>query len=197
MNFTKNATLLAIALCLSFVHGGEKKNEFIGKVSGIPNPASDCAEDSADSSKPKPTDRTIKDTIEGPYAIKGWKQKDICTIQGPGDVQNYRFKCTGATYFDFRVADCCLPYDHWQLKGKSWDAAPNTAVTTSPGPKNVYGVPARIYNYPSFKTIDVLVECSYLHGVSIFTASSYVYFSSDGDCVDLGGDLYTRIDRSP
>ena len=66
----------------------------------------------------------------------------------------------------FQIADYCVPQDHWQLKGKAWDVAPQTAVTTSPGPRNQYGVPARVYNYGGTannpRTLDTLIECSYV-----------------------------------
>ena len=60
---------------------------------------------------------------------------------------NYRVVCTGATYIDFAVQDCCIPKDTWQLKGKVWDVKPNSAVTVSPGDvSNSPGVVNRLYN---------------------------------------------------
>jgi len=76
-----------------------------------------------------------------------WKGSGFCIISEPGDVTNFRVVCNGATYLDFSIADCCVWGDHWQLKGKQWDRAPNTAVTTSPGQANLFGKVGRIYNY--------------------------------------------------
>lgn len=131
-----------------------------------------------------------------------WRGADVCNVFAPGDVVNFRVQCDGATYLDFQIADCCIPGDRFQLKGKNWDTAPNTAVTTSPGDRGVYGVPARVYNYggTSFNpgNIDALVECTYLHGVDVIPAGSYVYFESDGtNCVITRTDVSARIDRSP
>ena len=64
-----------------------------------------------------------------------------------GEVVNFRVQCEAATYVDFSVKDCCMPGDHWQLKGKVWDTFPNTAVTTSPGDAtNSAGSVSRLYN---------------------------------------------------
>ena len=94
-----------------------------------------------------------------------WKGRDVCSIGQPGDVVNFRVRCRGASYLDFQIADCCVPQDHWQLKGKAWDVAPQTAVTTSPGPRNQYYVPARVYNYGGTannpRTLDALIKCCY------------------------------------
>lgn len=133
---------------------------------------------------------------------QGWSGKDICTVWAPGEVVNYRVECDGATYLDFRIADCCVAEDHWQLRGKNWDSAPQTAVTTSPGPRSAYGVPARVYNYGGtpyrLGHISALIECSYLHGVDLFGASSYVYFESDATgCTIEKVAVDARIDRSP
>jgi len=47
-------------------------------------------------------------------------------------------------------------------------------------------------------TIDAFVECSYLHGVNVFNAASYVYFWSDGsNCSLVQDSTDTRIDRTP
>ena len=64
-----------------------------------------------------------------------------------GEVVNYRVECEDATYVDYSIRDCCIPGDHWQLKGKVWDNYPNTAVTTTPGdPINSPGSVSRVYN---------------------------------------------------
>jgi hypothetical protein len=130
-----------------------------------------------------------------------WKEAWICRNAGPAEVTGFRVQCVNANFLDFHIADCCLPGDHWQLKGKAWDANPNTAVTTSPGPANAYGRAGRAYNYggTGFNPggLDAYVECSYLNGVNVFLADSFVVFSSDGNCVVTPDPPVQRIDRAP
>lgn len=134
-------------------------------------------------------------------ATASWKSRVICSINGPAVIQGYRVQCSNATYLDFRVADCCLDGDHWSLKGKNWDSNPNTAVTTSPGPAGSYGLPARIYNYGGTSwspgSIDAYLECSYLHGVDVFSAGAYIALASDGTCTVTPDAQRSRIDRAP
>jgi len=125
-----------------------------------------------------------------------WSTTQICTFGFPAEVQGYRVTCSGATFLDVRVSDCCIPGDHWQAKVKAWDAFPNTAVTTSPGPVILFGVPGRVYNNGS-QPLRAYVECTYLHGVNVFAASSYVNLSSDAACTVTADPLRARIDRSP
>jgi hypothetical protein len=127
-----------------------------------------------------------------------WKDAWICRAAGPAEVVGFRVQCAGATFLDFHIADCCIPGDHWQLKGKAWDNNPNTGVTTAPGPANLYSVAGRAYNYVAGGgTLDAYVECSYLHGVNVFLADSFVVFSSDGNCVVTPDPVVRRIDRTP
>lgn len=130
-----------------------------------------------------------------------WRQAVNCTLGRPSDIQGYDVRCTNATFLDARSADCCIPGDHFQVKVKNWDRAPNTAVTTSPGPAGVFGVPARVYNYNGTpenpRNLHARVECGYLHGVDVFGAGSTVDLSSDGTCVVTADPLISRIDRSP
>ena len=135
-----------------------------------------------------------------------WFQRDVCLLGAPGEVEKFHIKCSaGGTFLDFYIADGGLPNDHWQLKGKNWDIAPNTAVTTAPGGLFAYSTPGRIYHYeqelspPSRvpRGINALVECTYLHGINDFPAISSVFFISDSTCTfnKLAKDV--RIDRSP
>lgn len=94
-----------------------------------------------------------------------------CDLAAPAEVQGYHVVCAGGTFLDFYSADCCLPFDHWELKGKNWDDDPNTAVTTAPGPANVFGVPGRVYTYGA-NPLDAYIECTYIHGINVFPASS-------------------------
>jgi hypothetical protein len=130
-----------------------------------------------------------------------WRQTVICSLNRPMEVQRYQVQCKEATRLDARVADCCISGDHWEAKSKNWDRAPNTAVTTSPGPANVFGVDGRVYNYGGTATnprnINAEVDCTYLNGVDVFPADSFIVLSSDGDCVvtDLG--KRDAINRTP
>ena len=130
-----------------------------------------------------------------------WQQTCVCDLLGPAEVQGYRVQCANANFLDFHVADCCVAGDHWQLKGKNWDNRPNTAVTTSPGPAGAFGVAGRVYNYGGTAqnpgNIDTYVECTYLHGVDLFAASSFISFSSNGACVVTPDVVRSRIDRTP
>jgi hypothetical protein len=130
-----------------------------------------------------------------------YEEKAFCSLNGPQEVQGFHVVCAGATYLDFSIADCCIPGDHWQLKGKAWDVNPNTAVTTAPGGANVLGVVGRVYNYSGTPSnpggLDAYVECSYLNGVNVFPAGSTVLFSSDGACTLTTVANVQRIDRAP
>ncbi len=153
----------------------------------------------------------VKDAI-GPNPFPGipfpildpavqWREQWICRSAGPAEVQGFRIICGAGTFVDFHISDCCVPGDHWQLKGKEWDAAPNTGVTTSPGGVIVYSVPGRVYNYggtPFNPGLDVYVECTYQHGVNLFLADSFVVFSSDAaGCFVIPDPVRQRIDRTP
>lgn len=133
--------------------------------------------------------------------IGSWRQELTCLAESPADVAGYQIVCSQASFLDFQIADCCIPGDHWQLKGKAWDLHPNTAVTTSPGPDSIYGLPARVYNYGGTtdtpKGINVYLECTYLHGVNVFPAASFILVSSDGNCTVTPDPSIRRIDRTP
>ncbi|RMH20979.1 MAG: hypothetical protein D6696_06810 [Acidobacteria bacterium] len=134
-----------------------------------------------------------------PAAI--WQTSRFCTLFGPAEVQGFRVQCTNATFLDFAIADGFIPGDHWSLKGKNWDSAPNTSVTTSPGPVPIFGLRSRVYNYGGTPTnprnLDAYLQCTYLHGVDVFPASSFVSLSSDGTCTVTADPIRSRIDRMP
>jgi len=132
----------------------------------------------------------------------GFKRQVYCVLGGPAQVQGYRVQCRNASYIDFSIADCCIPGDHWQLKAKNWDRAPNTAVTTSPGAVLNFSTPARTYNYggtPNNRgNMDTFLECTMLHGVDVFAAGAYVNVVSDAsNCSITREPIRSRIDRSP
>ena len=130
-----------------------------------------------------------------------WRQEWICRDFHPANVTGFQVVCgPGTTFLDVHITDCCIPGDHWQLKSKTWDANPNTAVTTSPGPVPVWSVPGRTYNYggtPWSTGLRAYVECSMLHGVDVFPADSVLWLSSDGACTVTPDAPRNRIDRSP
>jgi hypothetical protein len=130
-----------------------------------------------------------------------WKEGWSCDLFGPAEVQGYRLQCFSGTFVDFFVSDGFIPGDHWELKGKNWDAAPNTAVTTSDGGVVSYSRAGRVYNYGGTSTnpknLDTYVECTYLHGVDVFPASSFILFASDGICTVTPDTVRSRINRTP
>lgn len=130
-----------------------------------------------------------------------WIANPLCNLNRPSEVQGYDIRCTGASFLDAAIADCCIPGDHFQLKLKNWDIAPNTGVTTSPGPANLFGLRTRVYNYGGTpqnpRNLHAYLECTYLHGVDVFGAGSFVTLSSDGVCTVTPDPLRSRIDRSP
>lgn len=130
-----------------------------------------------------------------------WFGSAVCALNRPSEVQGYDIRCTGANFLDAAIADCCIPGDHFQLKLKNWDRAPNTGVTTSPGPANLFGLRTRVYNYGGTpenpRNLHAYLECTYLHGVDIFGAGSFINLSSDGNCVVTADPPRSRIDRSP
>ncbi|HEX5761187.1 MAG TPA: hypothetical protein VF121_18530 [Thermoanaerobaculia bacterium] len=130
-----------------------------------------------------------------------WKDARFCTLGGPAEVQGYRIQCNNASFLDSHIADGFIPGDHWELKSKNWDKAPNTAVTTSPGANLQWSVAGRVYNYGGTlqhpNHIDTYVECTYLHGVDVWGAASYVVFSSNGTCTVTPDPKRSRINRTP
>ena len=126
----------------------------------------------------------------------------ICTFERPSQVQRYFVLCPDATELDVDIANCCIPGDHWEAKVKSWDEKPNTAVTTSPGPADVPGVPARVYTYEGPPEnpgeLRAAIECTYLHGVNIFPASSFLRVTPNrGSCRIKDVGLEDEIGRTP
>ena len=124
-----------------------------------------------------------------------------CQLDRPSQVQRFYVVCTpGTTQIGVATADCCIPGDHWQVKVKAWDEKPNTAVQTAP-PNNVFSPPAQVLNYggtPNNKDLKALIECSYLNGVDVFPAGSFIVVSSTGGtCTSTPLGLEDRIDRTP
>jgi hypothetical protein len=110
-----------------------------------------------------------------------------CDLTTPSTVQRFRAQCFGTPSLDVDIADCCIPGDHFQLKVKAFDALPNIGVTTSPGPADVFGEDAKVYNYGGTPenpdVLDATIECSYLHGVNLFPASASVRIKPEaGTC---------------
>lgn len=127
-----------------------------------------------------------------------WRFEADCTLFRPADVQGYDIQCPGATFLDAQHADFFIPGDHFQSKLKSWDSAPNTAVTTSPGPAGLFGPPARVYNYTGVGgLLHAYLECTYIHGVNVFPAGSTILLSSNAACAVTPDPIRSRIDRSP
>lgn len=138
----------------------------------------------------------VADAEVDPKAI--WREPVDCTLFRPSEVLGYDISCPGATFLDAQHADFFIPGDHFQSKVKSWDSAPNTAVTTSPGPIGLFGPAARVYNYTGVGgLLHAYLECTYLHGVNVFPAGSTILLSSDGVCTVVADPARSRIDRSP
>ncbi|MEE8526596.1 MAG: hypothetical protein V3T72_21885, partial [Thermoanaerobaculia bacterium] len=70
-----------------------------------------------------------------------------------------------------------------------------------PGPANQYGVFGRVYNYSGTpqrpRHMDTYLQCTYLHGVDVFPAGSFVTIVSDGQCTVTPDTIRSRIDRMP
>jgi hypothetical protein len=121
-----------------------------------------------------------------------------CLIDRPGQVRRFAIHCDNTRQIDVKVADCCIPGDHWQVKVKSWDFKPNTAVATAPGSVDVFSAPARVFSYSSGRDLRALVECSYLHGVNNFPAEANIVVETHGsDCTAIDVGTTEEIDRSP
>lgn len=170
----------------------------MGMVVALAIAGAASAQVAIESNQPSLDERDSPPVAEEVDAKAIWRAQVICTLGRPSHVQGYDIRCPGASFLDVRIADCCIPGDHFQAKVKSWDNAPNTAVTTSPGPANVFGVPARVFNYTGVGgSVHTYLECTYLHGVNIFGASSFIDLSSDAACNITPDPLRSRIDRSP
>jgi hypothetical protein len=158
----------------------------------MPAPGLPLAEKGSNTADPAALEKGGAVTADWLAPAARWRQTVVCTLSRPSQVQRYEVSCDGATRLDAQTADCCIPGDHWEAKAKNWDRAPNTAVTSSPGAANVFGVASRVYNYGGTPQhpggIHAEVDCSYLHGVDVFPAASFIVLSSDGLCrvSDLG-----------
>ena len=119
-----------------------------------------------------------------------------CRLERPGQTQRMHVSCNKATYLDVQVADCCIPGDHWELKVKVGDAAPNTGVATSPGPAGTFSAPARVYSHGD-DTLEALIECRYLHGVNVFPAGAFLDLTTDGECEIQQQGAADEISRTP
>jgi hypothetical protein len=125
-----------------------------------------------------------------------------CFFDRPSQVQRYFVLCQKATELDVDIADCCVPGDHWEAKVKIWDEKPNTAVTTSPGPADVPGVPARVYTYEGPPEnpgeLRAAIECTYLHGTNLFTVEAFLTVTPNrGSCSIENVGLEDEIGRTP
>ena len=150
-------------------------------------------------------DEAFKMFVQSPEGLvweqRKWTATVGCTLYRPSQIQRYQVTCSGATFLDASIADCCISGDHWQVKHKNWDSSPNTAVTTSPGKAALFGAISRVYNYGGTASnpgnINAEVDCSYLHGVDVFPAGSTIALTSDGFCSVTPLDLRDAIDRAP
>src|ERR1044072_3059461 len=135
--------------------------------------------------------------------VAKWREEQTCVLNGPAEIVGFRVQCTGASLLHFQVFDCCIPHDHCQPRRRSWNKPPRRAVAPPPALVGgvLYGLPARIYNYGGTpenpKALDAYVECSYLNGVNLFAAGSFVLFSSGGACTVTPDPAVRRIDRAP
>jgi len=194
---TKRKIIVTAALALAALGGGHVLAQSVEEplFSELPRGKQNTA--SLDDSSLKATAAVA----EKLYPRARWRQTVTCNLDRPSEVQRFAVQCTGATRLDAQVADCCMDGDHWETKVKAWDKSPNTAVTTSPGPANMFGVSTRVYNYggtpQSPGHISALVDCSYIHGIDVFPAGSFIALSSDGSCsvTDLG--TQDAINRTP
>ena len=145
-----------------------------------------------------PSDDERSRAFAAPVPPQQTKLSLVCTLQRPSQVQRFFIQCApGTAQLDVAVADCCIPGDHWQVKVKSWDAAPKTAGATAPGPGPVFGVPARVFNYGGPHELRALIECSYLHGINVFPAGAFITVTSPGACTNTNVGLEDIIDRAP
>ncbi len=166
----------------------------LAQAGAAPTGESDNAPTDLEKAQPPPAADVLPDTR--------FEQILFCTLDRPSEVQRYNVQCSNARRVDVQIADCCIPGDHWEAKSKAWDRAPNTAVTTSPGGQNVFGLRSRVYNYGGTpqnpRNINVEVDCAYIHGVNVFGAGSFLRITSDSpNCAitDLG--KRDAINRTP
>jgi hypothetical protein len=112
-----------------------------------------------------------------------------CMLERPGQVHRYAVTCPATRYIDVKIADCCMPGDHWEVMVKTWDFKPNSAIATSPGGDGDFSTSARVFTYSSSRDMSALIECRYLHGLSQFPADADLVIETPGSpCTveDLG-----------
>ncbi|KFE64272.1 hypothetical protein [Hyalangium minutum] len=119
-----------------------------------------------------------------------------CELSWPGQVRRFRVTCSDTSKIDVKVADCCIPGDHWQVTVRQWDSRPNTAVTTAPGGAGSFGVPGRVYTYNSSTNVDALIECSYPHGINVFPAEADILLEFSGMCYAEDVDSSSEFSRA-
>jgi len=101
-----------------------------------------------------------------------------CLLTRPGQVHRFALTCPTTRQIDARVADCCVVGDHWEVKVKTWDTRPNTAVASAPGGSGDFSAAARVFTYTGTRDLHALIECRYLHGTTLFPAEADILVSS-------------------
>ncbi|HEX8433520.1 hypothetical protein [Archangium sp.] len=103
-----------------------------------------------------------------------------CVLDRPNQVQRFALHCLATPHIEAKIADCCMAGDHWQVKVKTWDPRPNEAIASSPGGEGEYSMPARVFSYSHDWDMRAIVECSYLHGTSVFPIEADILVETGG-----------------
>ena len=107
----------------------------------------------------------------------------------PSQVQRYLVTVPDGTRIDTIIEDGGLNGDHWVATCKVWDAKPNTAVASAPGPVGSFSAPARCFSYSAAGFMQMVVEVTYSHGINLFGASGDLTFTNTGPTAPTVTDL--------
>lgn len=130
---------------------------------------------------------------------QGNVQMLTCSTNRPHQIQRFAVSCRSQA-LDVSISDCCIPGDHWEARVQSRDEKPVTAMTTAPGPANLFGAPARVYRFagtPFNPNLDALIECRYIHGIHVFPAAATLRLTSSGPCTVQNLGITEEIKQTP
>lgn len=111
------------------------------------------------------------------------------TFDRPGMVQVYAVECSAVGGIKFRIRDCCMAGDRWEVLGKLADQKPATAMITGNG--SITGWRMTTIDGRNSAPLRGMLQVRYCHGVNVFPASATldVFCSNPNaklDITDLG-----------
>ncbi len=109
-------------------------------------------------------------TAEPEYSPSTFEQILYPTFEMPGLVQVYAVECSKIGGIKFRIRDCCMAGDRWEVLGKLADQKPAVAMLTGTG--STTGWRATTIDGKGSAPLRAMLQVRYCHGVNVFPASA-------------------------